>query len=56
MLWEKFEDYVVSKNIPTLKDSEVVTSSELSTYKILKANQVVLLESAIEGIESNLSK
>jgi len=38
------------------KGSEVVTSSELSTYKILNANQVVLLESAIEGIESNLSK
>ena len=45
--------YLSSRN---LKDSEVVTSSELSTYKILKANQVVLLESAIEGIESNLSK
>ena len=39
-----------------LKGSEVLTSSELSTYKILNANQVVLLESAIEGIESNLSK
>ena len=45
--------YLSSRN---LKDSEVVTSSELSTYKILNANQVVLLESAIEGIESNLSK
>ena len=45
--------YLSSRN---LKGSEVVTSSELSTYKILKANQVVLLESAIEGIESNLSK
>ena len=39
-----------------LKGSEVVTNSELSTYKILNANQVVLFESAIEGIESNLSK
>jgi large subunit ribosomal protein L4 len=45
--------YLSSRN---LKGSEVVTSSELSTYKILNANQVVLLESAIEGIESNLSK
>ncbi len=45
--------YLSSRN---LKGSEVVTSSELSTYKILNANQVVLLESAIEGIESNLIK
>ena len=45
--------YLSSRN---LNGSEVVTSSELSTYKILNANQVVLLESAIEGIESNLSK
>ena len=45
--------YLSSRN---LKGSEVVTSSELITYKILNANQVVLLESAIEGIESNLSK
>ena len=45
--------YLSSRN---LKGSEVLTSSELSNYKILNANQVVLLESAIEGIESNLSK
>ena len=45
--------YLSSRN---LKRSEVLTSSELSTYKILNANQVILLESAIEGIESNLSK
>lgn len=45
--------YLSSRN---LKDSEVVTNSELSTYKILNANQVVLFESAIEEIESNLSK
>jgi len=45
--------YLSSRN---LKGSEVITNSELSTYKILNANQVVLLESAIEGIESNLSK
>lgn len=45
--------YLSSRN---LKGSEVLTISELSTYKILNANQVVLLESAIEGIESNLSK
>ena len=45
--------YLSSRN---LKGSEVLTSSELSTYKILNANQVILLESAIEGIESNLIK
>ena len=40
--------YLSSRN---LRGSEVLTSSELSTYKILNANQVILLESAIEGIE-----
>tara|TARA_R110002073_G_scaffold93546_1_gene218350 strand:+ start:2437 stop:3066 length:630 start_codon:yes stop_codon:yes gene_type:complete len=45
--------YLSSRN---LKGSEVVTSLELSTYKILNANQVILLESSLEGIESNLSK
>ena len=45
--------YLSSRN---LKGSEVVTSSEISTYKILNANQVILLEGALEGIETNLSK
>ncbi|AEH00262.1 MULTISPECIES: 50S ribosomal protein L4 [unclassified Lacinutrix] len=45
--------YLSSRN---LKGSEVVTASELSTYKILNANQVVLLEGALEGIVTNLSK
>ena len=45
--------YLSSRN---LKGSEVITTSELSTYKILNANQVVLLEGALEGIETNLSK
>jgi large subunit ribosomal protein L4 len=45
--------YLSSRN---LKGSEVVTASELNTYKILNANQVILLESSLEGIESNLSK
>ncbi len=39
-----------------LKGSDVITSSELSTYKILNANQVIFLEGALEGIETNLSK
>ena len=45
--------YLSSRNF---KDSEVVTNSELNTYKILNANKLVLLESSLEGIESNLSK
>ncbi len=45
--------YLSSRN---LKGSEVVIASELSTYKILNANQVVLLEGALEGIVTNLSK
>jgi large subunit ribosomal protein L4 len=43
-------------SLRNLKGSDVITSSELSTYKILNANQVILLESSLEGIESNLSK
>ena len=45
--------YLSSRN---LKGSEVVTNTELSTYKIMNANKLVLIESALEGIESNLSK
>lgn len=45
--------YLSSRN---LKRSEVVLNSELSTYKILNANQVVLMESSLEEIELNLSK
>lgn len=45
--------YLSSRN---LKSTEVVTSSELSTYKIMNANNVVLLEGSLEGIETNLAK
>jgi large subunit ribosomal protein L4 len=45
--------YLSSRN---LKASEVVNASELSTYKILNANNLVFLEGSLEGIESNLSK
>ena len=45
--------YLSSRN---LKGSDVIMASELSTYKILKANQVILLEGALEGIVTNLSK
>ena len=45
--------YLSSRN---LKGSEVLMDSEISTYKILNANQVVLFESALKNIETNLSK
>ena len=45
--------YLSSRN---LKGSNVVSNLELSTYAILNANNVVLLESSLEGIEENLSK
>ncbi len=45
--------YLSSRN---LERSEVVTSSELNTYKIVNAKSLVLTESALEGIESNLKK
>jgi large subunit ribosomal protein L4 len=44
--------YLSSRN---LKTSEVISSSELSTYKILNAKNIVFLEGSLEGIESNLS-
>ena len=43
--------YLSSRN---LKGSDVITYSEISTYKILHANNIVLLEGALEGLESNL--
>jgi large subunit ribosomal protein L4 len=45
--------YLSSRN---LKASNVVSGSELSTYAILNANNLVLLESSLEVIEDNLSK
>lgn len=45
--------YLSSRN---LKGSDVITNSELSTYKILHATSVVVLESSLEGIEETLSK
>jgi large subunit ribosomal protein L4 len=44
--------YLSSRN---LKGAEVVTASELSTYKILNANSLLLSESAIATIENSLS-
>jgi large subunit ribosomal protein L4 len=45
--------YLSSRN---LKKTSVITSDELSTYGVLNTSKVVLLEGALEGIESNLSK
>jgi len=45
--------YLSSRN---LEQSKVVTSSELNTYSIVNAANVVLSESAIEAIETNLNK
>ena len=45
--------YLSSRN---LERSEVVTNSGLNTYKIVNATSLVLTESALEGIESNLKK
>ena len=43
--------YLSSRN---LKNSKVVINSELNTYEILDANNILILESAVEGIESTL--
>jgi large subunit ribosomal protein L4 len=45
--------YLSSRN---LKASNAVSAYELSTYAILNANNLVLLESSLEVIEENLSK
>ena len=45
--------YLSSRN---LKATNVVSNLELSTYAILNANYLVLLEGSLEGIEENLSK
>jgi large subunit ribosomal protein L4 len=45
--------YLSSRN---LKATSVITNSELSTYAILNANNLVLLEGSLEGIEENLNK
>jgi large subunit ribosomal protein L4 len=45
--------YLSSRN---LQRAEVVTDIELSTYKIVNAQHLVLAESAVQSIISNLSK
>ena len=45
--------YLSSRN---LKNSKVVSATGLNTYNVLNAGKVVIAESTLEGIESNLSK
>ncbi len=45
--------YLSSRN---LQRASVVTASELSTYRILNTNSLVLTEGSVEGIVENLSK
>lgn len=45
--------YLSARN---LKKTEVVSSSQLSTYKILNADKVVFLDGALKEIESKLNK
>ncbi len=45
--------YLSSRN---LKRSKTTINSGLSTYELLNVNKIILLESSLEGIESNLSK
>ena len=45
--------YLSSRN---LKSSKVVSASGLNTYGVLNANKVIISESSLEGILSNLSK
>lgn len=45
--------YLSSRN---LKGVKAITHSELSTYDILNSNNLVLLESSVEPIETTLSK
>ena len=45
--------YLSSRNLEAVN---VVTASELNTYAIANASNVVLLESAVEVVQSNLTK
>ena len=43
--------YLSARN---LKNTKVVINSELNTYEITDASNVLILESAVDGLESNL--
>lgn len=45
--------YLASRN---LKRANVVSASKINTYNLVNANKLILLEGALEDVESNLSK
>ncbi|WBX77521.1 50S ribosomal protein L4 [Tenacibaculum ovolyticum] len=45
--------YLSSRN---LKGTKVVNATGINTYSVLNANKVIISESTLEGIQSNLSK
>ncbi len=45
--------YLSSRN---LKKAKVVNASEINTYGVLNANKIIITESSLEGINTNLSK
>ncbi len=45
--------YLSSRN---LKKAKVVNATGINTYSVLNANKVVIAESTLEEIQSNLSK
>ncbi|WCC41620.1 50S ribosomal protein L4 [Tenacibaculum finnmarkense] len=45
--------YLSSRN---LKGTKVVNATGVNTYSVLNANKVIISESSLEGIQSNLSK
>jgi len=45
--------YLASRNLKTAK---VVSASNVNTYNLINSNKLILLESVLEEIESNLSK
>ena len=46
----------VNLSSPNLQDAKVLEYNEISSYDILKANEVVLFESSVEKIQENLRK
>ena len=45
--------YLSSRN---LKNSKVINASEINTYGVLNASKIVITESSLEEINTNLSK
>jgi large subunit ribosomal protein L4 len=45
--------YLSSRNLEGVK---TVTNSGLNTYSVMNARKILIMESSLEGIESNLNK